>query len=455
MALRTLGDLIDGLAKHGDAEAIIGHHPSAQVVWTRQQLHDEILGFAACLVEAGVTPGEPVGLFASARPEWPAAMLAIARVGAVAMPLPEQMVGSELVRILVHSGCRHMITTARHVKMLAALEGADKLMLILLDDAKQTPASGPTVHNWRKMPQSDQPLPELKPDQPAVLVYTSGTTGDPKGVPLTHNNLCTNIEALLSARVAGRNDRLLTPLPLHHVYPLTVGMLSPLAAGATMVIPAGITGPEISRALLECRCTLLIGVPRLYEAMLEGIDRKVAAYGKAAQAVYRRLLDLSTWLLRRFGWRIGRTLFAPLHRQVGPALDVLASGGAPLKPETAWRLGGLGWEVLVGYGLSETSPILTFNARGRTKTQTGPAPPRRSVPPAYRSRASNSGSPRCRTSSPILARSRPAAPACSPAIGTIPRPPRRPSPTTASSAPAISATSTTTAFCSSLAAARR
>ena len=152
MARRTLGDLIDELAEHGDAEAIIAHHPKTQVVWTRQQLHDETLRFASCLLNAGVTPGEPVGLFASARPEWPAAMLAIARAGAVAMPLAEQMVGSELVRILVHSGCRHMITTARHVKMLASLEGADKLMLILLDDAERAPASDLTVHSWRTMP---------------------------------------------------------------------------------------------------------------------------------------------------------------------------------------------------------------------------------------------------------------------------------------------------------------
>src|SRR5918996_6520757 len=101
--------------------------------------------------------------------------------------------------------------------------------------------------------------------------------------------------------------------------------------------------------------------------MVDGIERKVEAFGGFARRLYQSLLGISTWVYRRFGWRIGRVLFAPLHRQIGPALRMMASGGAPLKPETAWRLNGLGWEVLVGYGLTETSPILTFNPPGRAR----------------------------------------------------------------------------------------
>ena len=210
-------------------------------------------------------------------------------------------------------------------------------------------------------------LPEIEPDQPAVLVYTSGTTGTPKGVPLTHANLCANIDALVVARLAAPGDRVLLPLPLQHVYPLTVGLLAPLASGAAVVLPAGITGPQIAEALLECRCSIMVAVPRLYEAMLAGIERKMEGLGSMAAGIYRRLLAFSTWLFARTGWRAGRLLFAPLHRQVGPSLHLMASGGAPLKPETAAQLNGLGWEVLVGYGLSETSPILTFNPKGRAR----------------------------------------------------------------------------------------
>ncbi|MGH6919529.1 MAG: AMP-binding protein [Geminicoccaceae bacterium] len=367
MALRTLRCLVDALADDAEGEAIIAHHPETPTVWTRRQLRDEIERFAKDLIEAGIGAGEPVALIATSRPEWAAAVLAIARTGAIAMPISEQITASELDRIFGHSGCRHVITTADHLKTLAEVDGAGERAIVLLDD-DQADRHGLSVRGWRELPHGSGELPELEPDQPALLVYTSGTTGTPKGVPLTHANLCANLDALVAERLARPGDRVLLPLPLQHVYPLTVGLLAPLALGAAVVLPAGITGPQIGEALKECSCTIMIAVPRLYEAMLAGIDRKMDALGSIALGGYRRLLAFSTWLFRHTGWRVGRLLFLPLHRQVGSALRLLAAGGAPLKPETAWQLNGLGWEVLVGYGLSETSPILTFNPKGRARS---------------------------------------------------------------------------------------
>ena len=203
-----------------------------------------------------------------------------------------------------------MITTADHLKTLAQLDGAGERAIVLLDDDRGGP-SRPPVQGWRELPRGSGELPELEPDQPAVLVYTSGTTGTPKGVPLTHANLCANLDALVAERLASPGDRVLLPLPLQHVYPLTVGLLAPLASGAAVVLPAGITGPQISEALQECACTIMIAVPRLYEAMLAGIERKMDALGSIALGSYRRLLAFSTWLFRRFGWRAGRLLFCP------------------------------------------------------------------------------------------------------------------------------------------------
>jgi long-chain acyl-CoA synthetase len=368
MALRTLRCLVDALAEDADAEAIIAHHAETPTVWTRRQLRDEIDRFAKDLIEAGVGAGEPVGLIATSRPEWAVAMLAVARIGAIAMPVSEQVGAPELERIVGHSGCRRVLTTTDHLKTLAEIEGASELTVVLLDDDAQADRHGLAAKTWRELPRGAAELPDLEPDQPAVLVYTSGTTGTPKGVPLTHANLCANIDALVAERLAGRGDRVLLPLPLQHVYPLTVGLLAPLAMRAAVVLPAGITGPQIAEALQQCACTIMVAVPRLYEAMLAGIERKMDGLGSIALGGYRRLLAFSTWLFRHTGWRVGRLLFFPLHRQLGPALRLMASGGAPLKPEAAVQLNGLGWEVLIGYGLSETSPILTFNPKGRARS---------------------------------------------------------------------------------------
>jgi long-chain acyl-CoA synthetase len=377
MMLRTLGHLVDGLERDAAAPAVIGHRRGGSTIWSRGELRERVRALAAGLHQAGVAPGDLVGLLAPNLPEWIMAFLAIIRTGAIAMPLSEQITAPELERIVAHSGCRRFFTTAAFVEILttsAGREGERDLHLILLDDAAES-AAPPTRQGWRDLLREDtSDLPELDPGQLAALVYTSGTTGTPKGVPLSHRNLCANIQALLREQLAGADDRVLLPLPLHHAYPLTVGLLSALAAGAALVLPSGISGPEISRALADCRCTIMVGVPRLYEAMLAGIESRLRGRARPIRRVFQGLLTLSLGLRRRLGWRLGRVLLWPLHRRLGPALHLLASGGARLEPEIAWRLEGFGWEVLTGYGLTETAPILTFNPPGRARLDSAGLP---------------------------------------------------------------------------------
>jgi long-chain acyl-CoA synthetase len=363
--LNTLADLIDGLAAGGEAPAIIG---AGAGTWSRDRLRREALRFATGLGGLGVRPGEVVGLLAPSRPEWVVVLLGIVRRGALAMPLNDQIGESELGAVLEHSGCRTLVTTAPLASRTPALDRVRHL--ILLEDEVPPDFERSDARSWTAL-LGDEPdqLPELTPDQPTVLMYTSGTTGTPKGVPLTHGNLCANLRALEAADLAKSDDRVLLPLPLHHAYPLTVGLLAPLAIGAAVVLPAGITGPQIMRALQDHQCTIMIAVPRLYEAMLAGIQRQMAGAPRPIGAALRGLLDGAVWVRRRLGRRIGKALFAPLHRRIGPALRLLASGGARLDPEVAWRLEGLGWEVLTGYGLTETAPILTFNPPGRARIE--------------------------------------------------------------------------------------
>jgi long-chain acyl-CoA synthetase len=363
--LNTLQDLIDGLAAGSQAPAIIAADAGT---WSRDRLRQDALRFAAGLASLGVRPGEVVGLLAPSRPEWAVAVLGIVRSGALAMPLNEQMSEPELERVLEHSGCRTLVTTAQLATRTPALDRVTHL--ILLDDDVPPDFERPDARPWTALLREEpHHLPELSPDLPTVLLYTSGTTGTPKGVPLTHGNLCANLRSLTAADLARSDDRVLVPLPLHHAYPLTVGLLAPLVVGAAVVLPAGITGPQIMRALKDHRCTIMIAVPRLYEAMLAGIERRMAGAPRPIGAALRGLLDFAVRVRRRLGRRTGKRLFLPLHRRVGPELRLLASGGARLEPEVAWRLEGLGWEVLTGYGLTETAPILTFNPPGRARIE--------------------------------------------------------------------------------------
>ncbi len=203
----------------------------------------------------------------------------------------------------------------------------------------------------------------------AAIFYTSGTTGRPKGVPLSHRNLRFNMDGLLASGLLTPDERLLVPLPLYHVYPFMAAMLAPLAAGSTLIFPAGISGPEIVAALAEERATAIVGVPRLYRALADAIRAGTAARGRLVGSAFKGMLHLAIALRRGLGFNLGGALFASIRRRIAPELRTLASGGAPLDPEVARTLEGLGWEVLSGYGLTETSPIVSFNRRGRSRIE--------------------------------------------------------------------------------------
>ncbi|MCK6371819.1 MAG: AMP-binding protein, partial [Gammaproteobacteria bacterium] len=356
---QTLRDLIDTIAPQDERPAIIAVHADGRVdTLSRSALARRVLGFAGELLESGVGLAEPILLFAPNSTGWLVGCLGSVCAGALPVPVDCQSAERDLAGILAHSGARRALATDESAKRLRAAR--DDLAIIRLETLAED-------GEWPARPGATRSLPGLLPalrsEEPAVLFYTSGTTGAPKGVPLSHRNLLSNLQALLAAELAGPEDRLLLPLPLHHTYPFTCGLLGSLATGAALVLPAAVTGPELVAAIRAGGATLLLGVPRLYTALLGGIEARITA-GRLGGSVYRRLQQLAAMLPRTWRIRVGRTLFRRLHEQMGPTLRTLASGGARLEPEVATRLEGLGWEVLSGYGLTETSPILAFNVRG-------------------------------------------------------------------------------------------
>jgi long-chain acyl-CoA synthetase len=362
--LTTLQELIAGLTARGAHAAVL----SVADDGSTQTLSYAVLGdtahrLATGLLRAGLKPGDPVVLFGPNSADWITVRLAVAATGAVAVALDDLSTDAELAVLVPDSGARFIFAASPHVPRLRALPQADTRAIYTLDD-RETDGAG----YWRSLvaDQADA-LPAVAADADCMLVFTSGTTGTPKSFVLTHANLVANINGLLAERLVGPDDRALLPLPLHHVYPLTVGCLTALASGTTIVLPAGVTGPQIVGALKAGRVTLIVGVPRLYAALVAGLEARVKARGGLAQTLFTALFNLSFALRRRFGLRVGRVLFRSLHRQLAPELWLMASGGARFEAELIWKLEALGWEVLSGYGLAETASILTANRRGRAR----------------------------------------------------------------------------------------
>jgi len=294
--------------------------------------------------------------------DWIVAALSTICAGRVLMPLDIQLSDDVLKGVLDDSEAQLIFTTTGLSERLDQLGALDDIQVALIDGEEDDPRS------WQRLfGEAEGDLPPADPLDTAILFYTSGTTGPPKGVPLSHANLVFELDALREANLVSESDRALLPLPGHHVYPLVVGILTPLALGIPIVLPHSLTGPQIQRALREADATIVIGVPRLFEAFLTGIESQAASRGRIAAAAFRWMHALNSRLPRGAARQLGRRLFRPIHTTIGPKLRVLACGGAPLDPELAYKLEALGWQVAIGYGLTETSPLATLNPPGAGK----------------------------------------------------------------------------------------
>lgn len=354
--LDTLQSLLSTLRRAGDRECLIALEKEDVTRWSCVEVAEKAEQLARGLVELGIQPGEIVPILAHNRPEWVIAALALIGAGATVSPLDTQINREVLEQVLQDSQARFIFTTTEYLNRLGQIERNVQLRPILFD------VEPDDERGWQVLlSEQETSLPAVGLDDPAALFYTSGTTGVPKGVPLTHRNLVFQLNSVYETHLLKGSDRVMLPLPMYHVYPFTVGTLTPLAFQLPLILPQSLTGPQVLRALREGAVTIVVGIPRVYRAMYDGIETQITDRGKIVSTLFHAALQASIGLRRRFGWQVGKRLFRPLRAAVGPQLRLLTSGGSALAPELAWKLEGLGWDVGIGYGLTESSPMLTIN----------------------------------------------------------------------------------------------
>ncbi len=361
----TVARLVQGMEARGDVPATLWIQEGRVEQWSYKDLAHTVQGLAAGLHQAGLAAGEPAAIYATNSPQWIAVALALNLVGALVVPLDDLATDERMQPIIADSKAKWIFTTREHLAVLRRKFGAEALCAYLMEGADD-PASGAV--SWLSLRAATPArLPELRPDQAACLFYTSGTTGPPKAFVLTNANIGTNVQALAAEGLVGPGDRALVPLPLHHAYPYIVGMLAALQCGMAIVLPQSVSGTHIAQALHAARVTVIIGVPRLYEALLSGLMARVAARGWLAKRLFSLLLALCSWAQKHHGLRLGHWLLRPFRRRIAPELRLLVSGGAKLEADLSWTLEALGWETLAGYGLAETGSVFTGNLPRRKR----------------------------------------------------------------------------------------
>jgi len=354
-----------------------------------QEMLRRIAGLSKALAELGIKPGDRVGLFAPNCPEWHIADFAITGLGGVSVPIYFNESLERFVYIMNDSGARIIITAGEAQARKAAetrermpkvehlvcvVPPADLLGEILKYENLISAAGDADVAEYRRRSAL------VKSDQLATLIYTSGTTGEPKGVMLTHANLSSNAIESLRHHVVEPGDVVLEFLPLSHVYERTVGYGS-LSKGVTIAYVDNLDA--VSQALLEVHPTMAAAVPRMFEKIYAGILDK----GRHEQGLKRQIFD---WALRvahdsvpwraygktpsaklKMRWAIAdKLVFAKIRAGLGGRLRTFVSGGAPLAPELAEFFFSVGVPVYQGYGLTETSPVVTSNRPDEQKVGT-------------------------------------------------------------------------------------
>ena len=353
----NISGLLSGLALRDRHPAVIAFGVEGSQTWDSATLAEKALRLARGLRDTQIGRGERVALWAPNSPVWIIGALAVLAAGGVVVPIDDLVDAEQLDAALVSSAARLIFTTAHHLEACGEILHTTRVILVDEDECRGRRATG-----WRSLlGERTENLPTPAPDEPALLSWTSGTTGSPKAFLLTHGNIATNVEALQKLNVVGSRDRALLPLPLHHVYPFIVGMLTTLTIGTAIVLPGGTTGPLLVRAMREAEVTTIIGVPRLYDAIWTALETRVATRGRIVRLLWRAVLRSASFVRRATGLRLGRLLFAPVRRGIAARLRLLVSGGSRLERETEDRLEALGWTVLSGYGLAETASLFTGN----------------------------------------------------------------------------------------------
>jgi long-chain acyl-CoA synthetase len=307
------------------------------------------------LLRAGVTPGARVLLVSENRPEWAISYFGILRAGATVVPVDPQLTEAEVVNIA---------RRAEAAVCLVSEEAASDLpnLFHALAEAKLATQ----VHSLAQAMEGDPSAPDrigkvkksAAPDDVASLIFTSGTTGSPKGVMLTHRNFASLIAKLAGAFDIGVGDGLLSVLPLHHTFEFSCGLLMPFSQGAEISYIDELTSDRLGEVFETGRITAMIGVPALWQLLHKKITQELAAKPSWVEQGMNALMSANAELRNRSKLNLGKLLFWPVHKKFGGRMKFMVSGGSALPDDVHKAFHALGFDIAEGYGLTEAAPVL-------------------------------------------------------------------------------------------------
>lgn len=358
---------------------------------------------AAALRALEVGVNSHVMLMSENRPEWGISYFATLLAGATSVPLDSQLTVAEVVNLARVSRSKVLVVSRKVAERLCSeahlllpvperevksrfvdIRGGESARA----DERLVEARIPAHHALeeylgREVPSAPKVLafedlladpgtpPEIKPppiksDTAASILFTSGTTGTPKGVMLTHKNFTAMVAKLSSLFTMYKHDRMLSVLPLHHTFEFSTGFLMPLHHGATINYLEEVEADALAEALEHEGITSMVGVPALWQLLERKIYKRFSDVGVLAERAFDSVVDANRTLRDKLPWDlgVGKLLFFPVHQKLGGRMRLLISGGSALPADTMKAFRGLGFNLFEGYGMTEAAPVIAVTRPG-------------------------------------------------------------------------------------------
>ena len=317
--------------------------------YTYGEFRHKCLDLSHRMSRFGIKAGDKVAILSQNMPNWTVALFSTVPFGRVTVPILPDSSESEVTNILTHSSTKVLFVSQRFLPKISQ-ECREKLTLIFdietLELIKKD-ESAFTCEGWVKEPQ---------PDNLAAIIYTSGTSGNAKGVMLSHRNFCQNIIEAYHAQKAGKKDRWLSILPMSHTYELALAVLYPLYVGASVYYLHKPPTPSVlMSAMKTVRPTIMCSVPLIIE--------KVYKSNVAPTIERSRIL---AWMKKKMPWLLYKLVGRRLKKSFGGKLKFFGVGGSKLDPTVEAFLKKAGFPYAIGYGLTETAPLITNACVGKT-----------------------------------------------------------------------------------------
>ena len=356
---RDLIDLFETTTKRfGTRVAMRIERDGKKEQYTFEDVRELAVRAATFFVRNKIEHGDRIILFSHNMPEWGMTYFGIIKAGATAVPVDPASTVDDIVNFVRAGEVSAIVISQTLLDETADLESR-------LKEEKLDCKIWVFEDVFEMLPETEEAklaeeLPaKVAPNTVASLIFTSGTTGNPKAVMLTHRNFTNMTSMLGSIFEMGINDGVLSVLPMHHTFEFSTGFLTPFSNGTQITYLEELSGEELARAIKNGHVTGMVGVPALWEMLHRRIKTRLRDRGDWIADIADNLIEFNAWLRDKTFLNLGQILFFPIHEGMGGRIRYLISGGSALSEKVQRDLHGLGFTILEGYGLTEASPVLT------------------------------------------------------------------------------------------------